>query len=131
MKSPTQLKTTFAVSIPIFILHGLEEYFTGFYKVDASYQYLLKLVDINNSPPVFLIYQVMLCCLLIIIYFISEKAWAKWLMVLVGVIFIAEAQHLMITFTSGAYYPGTFSSVALLIIGFFFWKQLIINFKRI
>ena len=121
-----KLKTIFSISIPFFIAHGLEEYFTGFYKIDPSYRYLSG--GLSDFPLVFLIYQALLWSLLFLVYFLFTKNWIKWILILVGIIYIAELQHLAMTIISKQYYPGTITSIAFPIIGFLFWKELLKEF---
>ena len=103
-------------------MHGLEEYFTGFYKIDASYRYLFG--GISDFSSVFLIYQILLWSLLILVYFLFNKSWIKWILIIIGIIYIAELQHLIMTIISKQYYPGTITSIALPIIGFLLVKEL-------
>ncbi len=124
----SKLKTIFLISIPVIVVHGLEEYFTGFYKVDLSYRYMFG--GISDLPSVFLIYQIVIWSLLILVYFFFTKSWIKWILVLIGVIYIAELQHLIMTIISKQYYPGTITSIGIATIGFFILKELLTNFKK-
>ena len=116
-----KLKTIFTISILFVIAHGLEEYFTGFYKIDASYRYSFG--NLSDLPSIFLEYQIVLWVLLILVYFLLNKTWIKWVLILIGIIYIAELQHLIMTIISKQYYPGTITSIALPIIGFLLEKE--------
>ena len=125
---PQKLKTLFLVSIPVVVAHGLEEYFAAFYRVDISYRYLFG--GLSDFPSVFLTYQIVLWLLLILTYFLLSKTWIKYILILIGIIYIAELQHLIMTIISKQYYPGTITSVTLPIIGFLFLKELIKNLRQ-
>ena len=125
---PEKLKTIFFISIPVFIAHGLEEYFTGFYKIDLSYRYLFGCI--SDLPVVFLIYQILLWLLLIIVYCLLGKSWIKWILILVGITYVGELQHLIMTIILKQYYPGAITSIAISIIGCIFLKELLKNFRQ-
>ena len=40
-----KLKTLFYISIPVFIAHGLEEFFNGFYNVDWSFRFVFGFLN--------------------------------------------------------------------------------------
>ncbi len=51
------------------------------------------------------------------------------LMTVLGFIYFYELNHLFHAILQGNYYPGLITSLPLPIIGFFFWKELIRNFR--
>src|SRR3990167_10208314 len=126
-----KLKTIFYISIPVFIAHGLEEIFNGFYNVDWSFKLVFGFVETMPVPQAtFIVFQIMLWLALIIFAFlIASEKWRLRLMFLPGIIFIVELHHPWSAITSLGYYPGVITSIPLVIIGFLFWKELIKNWK--
>ncbi|HLD04667.1 MAG TPA: HXXEE domain-containing protein [Candidatus Nanoarchaeia archaeon] len=127
-----KLQTLFLFSIPLFIAHGLEEYFTGFYLVDPIFKFALgPLLTLPTSQATFLLFQLMLWLLLIISYIILKQGRALLIfMTFIGLIFIFELHHLLEAIFSMNYYPGTLTALLFPILGFFYWKELIQNWKK-
>ena len=127
-----KLKNIFILSIPVFIPHGLEEYFTGFYLVDPIFKFALgPLLTLPTSQATFLLFQLMLWLLLIISYIILKQGRALLIfMTFIGLIFIFELHHLLEAIFSMNYYPGTLTALLFPILGFFYWKELIQNWKK-
>ena len=127
-----KLKTIFYISIPLFIAHGLEEYFNGFYNIDWSTKLIFGFLnDMPVPQATFLVFQIMLWLVLIVFaLLISSEKWRMRLMFVPAIIFLVELHHPWSVITSGGYYPGAVTAVPLLIIGFLYWKELIKNFKQ-
>lgn len=125
----SKLKTIFIISIPIFIAHGLEEFFTKFYNVDKSFLLTVGKIS-DNLALAFIFYQITLWLLLLLAYFLFRK---NKLVLPISIIFIfvmtLELQHLYETLITGKYYPGTYTAVLFPIIAFFFLKELLNNYK--
>ena len=127
-----KLKTIFIISIPVFIAHGLEEFFNVFYNIDWSTKLVFGFLNGMSVPQAtFLVFQIMLWLALIVFAFlIANDKWRLRLMFLPGIIFIVELHHPWSVITSWGYYPGAITAIPLLILGFLFWKELIRNFKN-
>ena len=127
-----KLKTIFIISIPIFIAHGLEEFFNNFYNTDWSTKLVFGFLnEMSVSQATFLVFQIMLWLALIVFAFlIANEKWRLRLMLLPGMIFIVELHHPWSVITSWDYYPGAISAIPLLVLGFLFWKELLKNFKN-
>ena len=127
-----KLKTIFIISIPVFIAHGLEEFFNAFYNIDWSTKLVFEfLYEMSVPQATFLVFQIMLWLALIVFAFlIANEKWRLRLMFLPGIIFIVELHHPWSVITSWGYYPGAITAIPLLILGFLFWKELIKKFKN-
>ena len=127
-----KLKTLFFISIPIFITHGLEEYFAGFYNIDSHVKFMFGYFNtLPTSQAVFLLFQIMLWFALIIsALLISSEKWQLWLMIIPGLVYIYELHHFWKALVWGSYYPGVITAIAFPIIGFLFWKELLKNLQR-
>ncbi len=124
-----KLKTIFYISIPVFIAHGLEEYFTGIYNVDSHVKFMFGFFNTLQTPQaIFLLFQIMLWFTLIIsALLISGEKWQLRLMIIPGLIYIYEFHHFWKAFAVGSYYPGVITAIAFPFLAFFFWKELINN----
>ena len=126
-----RLKNIFLLSIPLFIAHGLEEILTGFYNVDSHVAFMFgKLTTMPTTQALFILFQIMIWLILIIGYLlILGPKWQLRLMFIPGIVFIYELHHLYKAFDVGGYYPGIITAIPLYAVGFFFWKELIKNYK--
>lgn len=125
-----RLKNIFSISIPVFIAHGLEEYFTGFYNVDGISRFVFSPLE---SMPVlqatFLLFQIMIWLLLVVsLLLITSEKWQLRLMIIPGLIYIFELHHLWRALMSWNYYPGVITAIAFPIVSFLFWKELLNDF---
>lgn len=127
-----KLQTLFLISIPVFIAHGLEEYFTGLYNVDATFYFMFQyLQNMSILQAAFILFQIMIWLILIISYLILIQGKSLLcLMTFLGFVFIFELQHVVKTVLTLAYYPGTITSLLFPVIGFYFWKELIRSWKQ-
>ena len=127
-----KLKTLFYISIPVFIAHGLEEFFNSFYNVDWSFKFVFGFLNTATVPQAtFLVFQIMLWLAFIVFAFlIASEKWRLRLMVLPGIIYIFELHHIWKALESWSYYPGVITAIVFPFIGFLFWKELLKNFKN-
>jgi hypothetical protein len=127
-----KLKTIFALSIPIFIAHGLEEYLVGFYNVDNIFKFVFRPFEIMTVlQATFLLFQIMIWLLLIISFLlISNEKWKLRLMIIPGLVYIFELHHIWKALILWDYYPGVITAIIFPIIGFLFWKELFKNWKK-
>ncbi len=119
----SKIKNIFLFSIPLFIAHGTEEYFTGFYKVDdIIFGHLRQ----EAAQPAFLTLQIIWWVMLIItgLKLITSK-WAFRIMIFVGLVYIFEIHHLIHAFVLKAYYPGVITALVFPLVAFLFWKEMI------
>ena len=128
-----RLKNIFVISIPIFIAHGLEEYFTEFFNVDKISRFVFS--PLETMPVLqanFLLFQIMLWLVFVVFaLLISSEKWRLRLMIIPGLIYIFELHHLWKALMSWGYYPGLITAFIFPIIGFLFWRELLKHYKRI
>ena len=110
MISP-KLKTILLLSISLFALHALEEYFFKFYLLDPPFAWVGNIFNITPAT-VFLAEQV-LGLLLILLTIYKPR---KFLLVVVGLIFILEVSHPIIAIFSHLY-AGLLTSIPLIGLG--------------
>jgi hypothetical protein len=120
-----RLKYIFAASIPVFILHGIEEYFTGFYNLDKLDEWIFGLLPfVSIHQAMFATFQIMFWLLLIVslLLLLNERA-QFYILGLAGVIYVFELHHPIKALLTGGYYPGLITSLVFPIIAFLFWKE--------
>lgn len=125
----TKLQFTFLVLALLFVIHGLEEYFTEFYSIDWSYRSLFG--SLSDIPQVFLLYQLGLWLLLLLTFLLLKRGKRiTWLLMAWGVISILELQHVYAALTQGSYYPGLITSLLFPVVAVYYWRELFRNPKH-
>ena len=121
-----RLKIIFVVSIPVFIAHGVEEYFTRLYNFDSFYQ------SFSNPKAVFIFFVLVLGNTLLIISYIliRKNKWVFDLSIALGLLFIFELIHIYDAVRVGGYYPGLITSFAFPILALFLGEELLNNYKK-
>jgi hypothetical protein len=116
----------FGFSVPIFIIHGLEEYFTGLYKVDTHSIFMFHFFEkMSSHQASFLLFQIMLWLLLIICYLLLSQKFIKGLLILLGLLYIYELSHIVGAVKVRGYYPGLISGLVIISIGVWYWKVIL------
>lgn len=124
-----KLQRLFLISLVLVYLHGLEEILTGFQYQDSSIAFSANLLGVH--PEIFYwVTHIIFWVSLPILYFIFRNN--KYGLVLAGIfglIFIEEFHHLIKGALSLQYSPGMLSALFYPILGIFFWKQLIKDWR--
>ena len=129
----TRLKVLFALSIPLFIVHGIEEILTGFYAVDAWDQFLFTpFAALSMHGVMFVTFQLMLWLLLIVSFaLLSGEKWRFRMLAVIGVVYVFELHHIAKAILAGGYYPGLITSLFFPVLAYFFWKEWMQNYKML
>ncbi len=128
-----KLQNIFLVAVLVFVAHGIEEYLTGLYNIDSHVQFVFSyFANLAPLQATFLMFQIMLWITLIVGYLLIRGGKSPLhLMVIPGLIFVYELHHIYKAITVGGYYPGLITGLLFPIVGYLFWKELIINFKQV
>jgi|SRR3989338_5857871 len=126
-----KLKIIFGLSIPLFILHGIEEFRTGFYSNNELYQFVFgPFLGMSWHQVMFATFQVMFWLLLVVSFLlVASERWRFRMMVVLGLVYIVELHHIWKAVISWSYYPGLITALAFPVIGFFFWRELIKSWR--
>lgn len=115
----------FGFSIPLFIAHGLEEYFNNFYNIDSHSKFLLKpFLGVADYQASFLVFQISFWILLILV-FLFNRNLPKWLTVAIGLVYVYEIHHIIKAIEFGGYYPGLITALGFPIVAYFYWREFI------
>lgn len=128
-----KLQLIFLLSIPVSIVHGIEEYITGFYQTDNFTRLFFSYSEnMTATQASFVTFQIMIWLLLIIsAILITKPKWHFYIMVNPGLVYIFELHHIIKAAMIGSYYPGLITALLFPVIGFFYWKQLIKDWKKL
>ena len=122
-----KLKTIFSLSIPLFIVHGLEEYFQDFFMIDSHVDFVFGyLYTLPIQQATFLLFQFALWLILIFTaILIANDTWRLRLMIIPGLIYIYEFHHFRKALIAWDYYPGVITAILFPLIGFLYRKELL------
>ncbi len=98
--------------IALFVMHGIEEYATGFHNVDLIIGVLSRSFELSPLAIFLLVQVVTLIAIAILLRY--PKAW----LVLALLISLLELEHLIRGMMQGGYYPGMVTAVFFPVIGF-------------
>lgn len=120
-----KLKTIFGLSIPLFVVHGIEEFVTHFYDIDAHDQKIFGLLSgLSNHGATFVTFQVMFWLLLVIsLLLLMGQKWQFNVLAIAGIVYIYELHHVYKAIIIGGYYPGLYTALLFPIVAFFFWRE--------
>lgn len=126
-----KLRILLLLSIPVFIIHGIEEYLTDFYSIDNWIKNLSAFLNI--APKIFFIVQQISWWILLILtaLVIENKTILFAMSIFTGLIMIFEMQHLILSLSSQAYSSGLITALLFPILGFFYWKELIKQWGKV
>ena len=114
MNPKNKLKTAILVAIILFILHGIEEYLTGFYKIDPLFITIAQNINIFSLTlsAKFIIFQFIFWLLLIIAFAqLKKEKTMLWFTILFSIIAFFELEHIVNALLIKTYYPGAITSL--------------------
>ena len=130
MVSEKLKKLTF-LSLLLIYAHGIEEIIMGFWKVNSMLMvWNDRLVSIPHA--VYWASHIPFWFFLIPMFLlVLGGKWNLRVLALFGLIFVVEIHHIVSAlFVTQTYYPGLITAIFYPIIGFFYWKELIHNFRH-
>lgn len=110
------------ITLLLFVLHAIEEYFFGFQYNDLSTQIAASFFNVSPTV-VFIGVQVIVIAILVFSIFLSN-GWQTVFRYLVGVMILFELTHSLAAINSHQYSPGLITSLLLLTWGLFFFSSL-------
>ena len=122
-----KLKLLFAISIAVFMAHGLEELFTDFYSVDPHYHGLFSpFADMPVYKATFLLFNLMMWLWLITsLLLITHPKWQLRLAFLPMLLYIFELHHLLDIAHANSYTPGAATGLAFPFLAVLYGRQLL------
>ncbi len=111
----------------LFLAHAVEEYLTRFYEVDQIIATLSSNLLVSQQTIFFWVQALWLGLLMSIHHLSKRYEIPRWLLGIIGIVFIVELSHLVPAVLAWRYYPGLVTSLAIIAFGFFYWKTLLVG----
>ena len=126
-----KLKKLFYLSVALIYLHALEEVLTGFPSSDSFMTLGGKVF--GTTPGIFywILHTVWLLGIPLTFILARKSILLLGLMMLFGVVFIFEFHHLIKALLRADYYPGMITAFLYPMVGIFYWKQLLADWRRV
>lgn len=118
------------ISVPILIIHFLEELYFSFYNIDDSIYLISKYFGWDTLTFFLLIQLILFIFLAILLVLITLRKNINFGGLILSLILIYEFSHIIQAFTLKFYYPGFISGSILFIIGILYWNKVIKNFSK-
>ncbi|KKQ08735.1 MAG: hypothetical protein US19_C0020G0024 [Candidatus Daviesbacteria bacterium GW2011_GWB1_36_5] len=124
-----RLKTLLMLSIVVVYLHFFEEVITGFYNNDWIMKYISSLFQNINQAQYYASHIVWILMIGPAALLVLGGKWTLRVLTLYGIFFIFELHHLIDAIRTLSYYPGVITNIVFEIIGLFYWKELVNNWR--
>lgn len=111
------------------ILHTIEEYITRLWSVDTFIVGISNYFEISGVVVYLLIQFFAFLLILILLIQTFQRKINKILLTVLALVFLFELLHIYESFRIWGYYSGLYTGIILLIIGYFYWKELIHNLR--
>lgn len=112
----------------LFIFHSLEEYTTLYYTL-SGFGFTWRWLYPQPDPQIFLVFEVgtLLFLALSAFFILRKKPPPLLLLFIFGLHYVYQGEHIFHTITLKQYYPGLFTGVIFVVMGMFYWKELLKN----
>ena len=126
-----RLRLFFLLAALVFIAHGTEEYLTDFHHIDPIFRFVFAPLLIGDSfRASFVTFQIMIWILLLLSFLLLlGRKYVLGLLCIPGVVMILELHHLLEALIARSYYPGALTALLFPFLAFFYWKELLREFK--
>lgn len=125
-----KLNSLFLISLVLIYAHGLEENLTGFPQTDPFMVFGAQYF--GTTPEIFYWVSHLIWWLSVPLLFVLLKRTRilLFLLTLFSFIFVIELHHTIKAIFAKSYYPGLITAVFYPLIGYFFWTELIKNWRN-
>lgn len=126
-----KLKLITSIAAIAMLLHTVEEYITKLWNYDhfiLNYSHRLQL----NPMTLFFWIQGLVFVLIFFVLFLEvRKKYNIFLGIILGLVFLLELLHPYNSIMIMGYYSGLYTGIVLIVVGYFYWKELISYLKNI
>ena len=125
-----RLRNLFLVSLLLIYAHGVEEILGGFQYSDSFM--IFGAAIFQTTPEDFywashIIWWISVPALFLLL---NTSKWILPLLTLYGAVFFVEIHHIIKSIIAASYYPGMITAAFYPILGYFYWSELISNFRK-
>lgn len=126
----SKLKNFFFLAVALIYLHALEEVLTGFPSSDSFMVVGGKMFDTTSEVFYWTSHAIWLLGVPVIFILARRSKFLLSLLALFGIVFITEFHHLIKALFRVGYYPGMITAFFYPVLGIFYWRQLISDWRR-
>lgn len=125
-----RLENLFLISLLLIYAHGLEENLTGFPYIDSFM--VIGAQYFGTTPEIFYWASHFIWWLSVPLLFLlfRKTRILLFLLTLFSLVFVTEIHHTIKAILAKSYYPGLITALFYPIMGYFFWDELIKNWRK-
>jgi hypothetical protein len=121
----SKFKTILYWSFIVMLLHTVEESITKLWNFDPFMIYMSAHFPISGVGIYFTVQTLVMLLIFVLILLALKNKFNKPLVILLGLIFILELLHPYNSLRIWGYYSGLYTGLALLIVGYFYRRELL------
>lgn len=123
---PKKITKLYFLSVPLFLLHVAEEYFTLYYPLlfGVTYRYDLP------KERFITVETIVIIMLFVFAFLLYKKLLPTFALILPGMLYVWQLEHIYYVVNLHIYYQGIFTGLFLVILGGFYWKDIIVFFLK-
>ena len=125
-----KLRKIFYIALVLIYVHVIEELLTGFQHTDSFMIIGGNLIGTIPEGFYWILHTIWLLGVPAIYYFFRKSKNLLPLALLFGLVFFVEFHHLIKGLMRMEYYSGIVTSLAYPVLGFFYWKQIFVDWKE-
>ncbi len=127
-----RLRLLVFLSSILIVLHGIEEYLTNFHHIDPIFLFVFApLLKGNANQAAFVTFQIMAWMLLFSSFVLLQgRKWILRMLCILGIVMIFELHHFVEAMMTQSYYSGLLTASLFPVLAFFYWKELLKEFRR-
>ncbi len=119
-----RLQYILIVAMIAMILHTVEEYVTKLWNFDPFMIYMSNHFSISGVSIYFTVQVFVLLLTIGVLVLAINNKFSKLLAILLGLVFLLELLHPYNAIRILGYYSGLYTGMALVIIGYLYWKEI-------
>ncbi|OGG29407.1 hypothetical protein A2971_03910 [Candidatus Gottesmanbacteria bacterium RIFCSPLOWO2_01_FULL_46_21] len=126
----SKLKKILLISLLLIYAHGLEEIITGFYPRDRYMIFFSSLFTDVPQATYWISHTMIWFFFFISFLLVIGGRWKFIVLALFGSIFFIELHHSIDALLTNGYYPGMITATFYPVVGIFYWRQLLIDWRK-
>ncbi len=111
----------------LLVLHEIEELATGFVRVDP---WTITAAQWLNLEPTLVFSVVQLAGIAFLGWLLTKRPTSRWLYWALGLIMIAELDHVLRAIARHSYYPGLATAIVILLFAIPYWWLILVPVKK-
>jgi hypothetical protein len=119
------------LSLVLNYLHGIECIVTKFYDLQPNFYFFTRYFHSIHESVYFVFHGTFWLFILLAFFLLKGGKWIFIPLALYGTVFFTEFHHFVRGITLMQYYPGMITSMLFPILGIFYWREVLLLWKKV